>query len=145
MPRPLWICPDCGRGFANANQTHACGRHDLASHFEGRSDEVREMYDAFVALLEEQGPFTVIPERTRIAFFVRMSFAQLTLRNRWVRGHLILARRVPDIDRSVFTKVETFSPLNHLHGFRLDSVADVERLRPFVPESYAVGRQDHLG
>ena len=139
---PLWVCPECGREFANANQPHACARHDLAPHFQGRTLEVRATYVAFVALLEEQGPVTVIPEKTRIAFFVRMSFAQLTLRRRWLLGHFVLARRVED---PVFTSVETYSLRNHVHAFRLDSPADVERLRPYAAEAYAVGRQEHLG
>jgi hypothetical protein len=139
--RPLWVCSECGRGFANAHQSHACDRHDLAAHLEGRSDAVRATYAAFLALLEENGPVTVLPERTRIAFQVRMSFAQLTLRREWALGHLVLARRVDD---EVFTKVETFSPRNHLHAFRLDGPDEVERLRPWTPEAYAVGRQEHL-
>ena len=141
MARPLWVCPECGRGFANRHQSHACSRHDLAPHFDGRTLEVRATYDAFVALLEEHGPVAVIPEKTRIAFFVRMSFAQLTLRRRWVLGHLVLARRVDD---PVFTSVETYSPRNHVHAFRLDTPLDVERLRPYAAEAYAVGRQEHL-
>jgi hypothetical protein len=139
--KPLWVCPRCGRGFANVNQTHACGTHPLAAHFEGRSEAVLATYAAFLALLEENGPVTVLPEKTRIAFHVRMSFAQLTLRRRWVLGHLVLARRVDD---AVFTKVESYSPRNHVHAFRLDGPDDVERLRPWTPEAYAVGRQEHL-
>jgi hypothetical protein len=139
--RPLWVCPECGRRFANANQTHACGALDLAHHFEGRSQAVRATYAAFVVLLEENGPVTVLPEQTRIAFQVRMSFAQLTLRRQWVTGHLVLARRVDD---PVFTGVETYSPSNHVHTFRLDGPDQVERLRRWTPEAYAVGRQDHL-
>jgi Domain of unknown function (DUF5655) len=139
--RPLWTCPACGRAFANPNQSHACGRHQLAPHFEGRSEKVRAIYDAFLAMLREFGPVTVLPEKTRIAFQVRMSFAQLTIRRDWVLGHLVLARRVED---PVFTRVETFSPRNHLHAFRLDDPAAVERLRAYAGEAYAVGRQDHL-
>jgi Domain of unknown function (DUF5655) len=138
--RPLWVCPECGRGFANPRQSHACSPLDLAHHFEGRSDAVRATYDAFLALLEESGPVTVLPEKTRIAFQVRMSFAQLTLRTEWVLGHLVLARRVDD---EAFTRVETFSPHNHLHAFRLDGPEDVEKLRPWTPEAYRVGRQEH--
>ena len=91
---PLWVCPACGRAFANLHQSHACGPLDLAHHLEGRSDAVRATYAAFLALLEENGPVTVLPEKTRIAFQVRMSFAQLTLRKEWALGHLVLARRV---------------------------------------------------
>jgi hypothetical protein len=138
----MWVCPRCGRGFANPNQSHACGPLDLAPHFEGRSGAVRATYAAFLSLLEENGPVTVLPEKTRIAFQVRMSFAQLTLRRRWAVGHLVLARRVED---PAFTRVETFSPRNHLHAFRLDGPDEAEKLRPWTPEAYAVGRQEHLG
>lgn len=141
MDRPLWRCAACGRSFANPNQSHACARHDLAAHFEGRSPKVRAIYDAFLAMLEGFGPVTVLPEKTRIAFQVRMSFAQLTVRRDWVLGHLVLARRV---ESPLFTKVETFSPRNHLHAFRLDEPAQVAALRDHASEAYAVGRQDHL-
>ncbi len=137
----LWTCPACGRFFANANQSHACGRHALEPHFEGRSARVRAIYDAFRALLEENGPVTILPEKTRIAFQVRMSFAQLTLRRHWALGHFVLARRV---ESPLFTKIESFSPRNHLHAFRLDDPADVAALAAFAREAYAVGRQDHL-
>ena len=140
--KPLWPCPACGRAFANAKQSHACGRHDLESHFAGKPPLVREIYEAFLALLEEFGPVTVLPEKTRIAFQARMSFAQLTVRRQWVLGHLVLARRAED---PVFTKVETFSRRNHAHHFRLDSPEEVARLQAFAREAYAVGRQEHLG
>jgi hypothetical protein len=139
--RALWRCPACGRGFANRNQSHACGRHSLERHFDGKPPLVRTIYDAFLALLEDLGPVTVLPEKTRIAFQTRMSFAQLTVRRSWVLGHLVLARRAED---PLFTKVETFSPRNHAHHFRLDDPGDVEQLRAFVKEAYAVGRQEHL-
>lgn len=103
---------------------------------------VRAIYDRFLAMLEEFGPVTVLPEKTRIAFHIRMSFAQLTVRRRWVLGHFVLARRAED---PLFSKVETFSPRNHLHHFRLDDPADVDALRAFAGEACAVGRQEHLG
>ena len=138
---PLWVCPGCGRAFANRNQSHACGRHDLAAHFEGRPAKVRAIYDAFLAMLESFGPVIVLPEKTRIAFQVRMSFAQLTIRRDWVLGHLVLARRVED---PLFTRIESFSPRNHLHAFRLDMPEEVAALSDYAAEAYRVGRQDHL-
>ena len=140
--KPLWACAACGRAFANANQAHACGRHDLERHFAGKPPLVREVYDAFLAMLSEVGPVTILPEKTRIAFQARMSFAQLTVRRRWVLGHFVLARRLED---SLFTKVETISPRNHVHHFRLDSPEQVAALRDVAREAYAVGRQEHLG
>ena len=93
-------------------------------------------------MLETFGPVIVLPEKSRIAFQVRMSFAQLTIRRDWALGHLVLARRA---ESPLFTRIETFSPRDHLHAFRLDAPSEVEALREFAREAYAVGRQDHLG
>jgi hypothetical protein len=43
---PLWECPVCRRQFANANQSHACGIHDLDHHFQNRPPEIRALYNA---------------------------------------------------------------------------------------------------
>lgn len=138
----MWRCPQCQREFANANQSHACGRHSLDAHFEGKSPHIRAIYDAFVAALAAIGPVIVLPEKTRIAFQVRMSFAQLTPRRQWIDGHVVLARR---LEHPRFRSVQTFSPRNHLHVFRLTSVDDVDDdVRMWLTEAYAVGEQRHL-
>jgi uncharacterized protein DUF5655 len=139
---PLWRCGECGRAFANRNQSHACGRYELESHFAGKPPLVRRIYEAFLALLEESGPVTVLPEKTRIAFQTRMSFAQLTVRRHWVLGHFVLARRADD---PLFSKIEAVSPRNQVHHFRVDDPSQVDALRDYAREAYAVGRQEHLG
>jgi hypothetical protein len=139
---PLWRCRKCGRDFANRNQSHACGRHSLAAHFDGKPPEIRRLFDAVVAAIEAIGPVRVLPEKTRIAFQVRMSFAQITPRRQWLDGHVVLARR---LDHPRFRKVETFSPRNHLHAFRLSELAEIDDdFRAWLAEAYAVGDQQHL-
>lgn len=138
---PLWTCERCGRAFANRNQSHACGLWTLDHHFAGKPPLVREIYEHFLTMLERFGPVVVLPEKTRIAFQVRMSFAQLTPRRHWVLGHLVLARRV---EHPLFTKVESFSPRNHAHHFRLERADEAEALEALAREAYAVGRQEHL-
>jgi hypothetical protein len=141
--RALWRCPKCGRRFANRNQTHTCrALHDLAAHFAGRDPIVRELYDRVVEVLKSIGPVTILPEKTRVAFQVRMSFAQVTPRKRWLDGHVVLARRV---EHPRFRKIETFSPRNHLHAFRLEHPKDVDdTFVDWMREAYAVGAQRHL-
>lgn len=143
MPRPaLWECGKCGRLFANRNQTHTCGLHDLETHFRGKSPEIHALFDAFVRLIESIGPVRILPEKTRIAFQVRMSFAQVTPRPRWLDGHLVLARRV---EHQRFLKVQTFSPRNHLHVFRLTNASELDQeFRDWIAEAYRVGEQKHL-
>ena len=139
----LWRCPKCGRGFANRNQTHTCAAlHDLGHHFDGREPIVRELFDLVVTAVRAIGPVTILPEKTRIAFQVRMSFAQVTPRKRWLDGHVVLARR---LEHTRFRKIETFSPRNHLHAFRLEHPGDVDAtFVAWMREAYAVGAQRHL-
>lgn len=141
--RPLWQCQKCGRHFANRNQSHACGRHDLAHHFSGKSSAIRAVFDAVVAALRDIGPVRIIPEKTRIAFQVRMSFAQVTPKLKWLDGHIVLARR---ITHRRFRAVQTISPRNHVHVFRLTSPREVDaQFRAWLAEAYSVGEQKHLG
>lgn len=140
--RSLWRCPDCGRRFANRNQSHACGRYRLEDHLEGRDPEVVRAYRKLVQSARRNGPVTVLPEKTRIAFQVRMSFAAFSLRRHWLDGHVVLARR---LDSPRFKKVYEVSPRNQVHEFRLRSAREVDaEVAGWLREAYAVGRQEHL-
>jgi endogenous inhibitor of DNA gyrase (YacG/DUF329 family) len=140
--RRLWRCPECGRGFANRNQSHFCGKHSLDAHFDRKDACVRELFNAFLALLRRFGPVTVLPEKTRIAFQVRMSFAALSVRRTYLVGHFVLARR---LEHPRFLGIQTISPRNHVHQFRLQRLADLdEEFSRWAGEAYAVGQQKHL-
>ena len=140
--RPLWACPTCGRTFANRNQTHTCAAPgDLDRHFARCEPAVRATFDRVLAAVEAVGPVTVLPEKTRIALHVRMSFAAFTPRVRWLDGHLVLARR---IDSARFRRVEEYSPRNVLHAFRLTGPAEVDaEFAGWLAEAYRVGEQRH--
>ncbi len=140
---PLWTCPRCGRAFANRHQSHACAPlRDIEEHFAGRPAHVRAICERVIDLARRNGPVTVLPERTRIALQARMSFAALQPRRAWVDGHVVLARRRPD---PRFRRIETFSPRNHLHAFRLATLDEVDaEVADWLAEAYAVGMQRHL-
>jgi alkylated DNA nucleotide flippase Atl1 len=139
---PLWRCPKCGRAFANRNQSHACGRHSLSRHFAGKSPAIRALYRAAADAIRAIGPVTVLPEKTRIAFQVRMSFAQVTPKKGWLDGHVVLARR---LEHPRFRSVQTISPRNHVHAFRIERLDEIDdTLRSWLREAYAVGAQQHL-
>lgn len=99
-------------------------------------------FRALVAAARRNGPVTVLPEKTRIALQVRMSFAAVSLKRRWLDGHVVLARRR---ESPRFTKVWTVSPRNHVHEFRLRSVGEVDvEVADWLREAYSVGAQEHL-
>jgi hypothetical protein len=144
MPKPkpkLWPCPTCHRLFAKKNQSHFCSNITLASHFKGKP-QARKLFNALLAAIRANGPVKVLPEKTRIAFQVRMSFAAVMVRRAYLRGHLILAARH---DHPCFTKIETISPRNHLHAFELHDPAQLKGdFARFIANAYSVGCQDHL-
>jgi Domain of unknown function (DUF5655) len=141
--RQMWACPECGRSFANRNQSHACaplGRLDR--HFAHASPAVRATFDRVLEAVGRLGPVEVLPEKTRIALHVRMSFAAFQPRRHWLSGHLVLARQV---DSPRFRRVQVFSPRNVVHEFRLTSPAEVDQqFIAWLAEAYRVGAQEHL-
>ncbi|HEX5190172.1 MAG TPA: DUF5655 domain-containing protein [Streptosporangiaceae bacterium] len=141
--RPRWTCPRCGRSFASRNQTHTCARlGELDRHFAGCDPTVRETFDRVLAAAQSLGQVQVLPEKTRIALHARMSFAAFVPRRHWLAGHLILARQI----RSPrFSKVESYSPRNVLHEFRLGAPDEVDdQFMTWLAEAYQVGIQRHL-
>lgn len=81
--RDLWILPLTGAPSLFFKQVSLI-TSQAGGYFKDRSPALRTLFDAFVAALQTFGPVTILPEKTRIAFQVRMSFAQLTPRN-WRR------------------------------------------------------------
>jgi hypothetical protein len=138
----MWACAKCGRTFANRNQVHTCAPlGDLDQHFAAAAPLVRATFDRVLAVVRNLGPVEVLPEKTRIALHVRMSFAAFMPRRNWLNGHLVLARC---IDNPRFTRIETLSPRNVVHSFRLTSPADVDaEFVAWLTESYRVGTQEH--
>jgi hypothetical protein len=139
---PLWKCARCGRRFANRNQSHSCSRHTLAEHLRGRNPQVIALYRRFVQMVRRCGRVSILPEKTRIAFQVRMSFAVVSFRRNKLRGHVVLARR---LENPRFVRIDTISPRNHVHHFELRSPKELDReFLGFLRESYRVGCQLHL-
>jgi hypothetical protein len=140
---PLWTCPRCGRTFANQNQRHTCRPlGDLDRHFVGKDAAVRAAFDAVVAAVQRLGPVSVLPESSRIALHVRMSFAAFVPRRHWLDGHVVLAKRLSD---PRFRRIDEFSRGNVLHAFRLYGPDDVDAdVRAWLAEAYRVGRQEHV-
>ena len=140
--QPLWKCSKCGRLFANRNQSHFCSRYTLREHLTGKSRLAITLFQEFARLVRRCGPVRVVPEKTRIAFQVRMSFAAVSLRQDRIVGHIVLARR---LENPRFTKIEYISPRNHVHSFCFRSLHELDHeLLTWVREAYRVGQQRHL-
>jgi hypothetical protein len=143
MSGGAWRCPTCGQTFVTRNMPHSCLVVPLDSHFQVRP-EMREVFDAFVAAAEENGPVTVNATKSRITLQARMRFAAVeTPRGDHLRAHVVLNRRV---ESPRFTKVEHIPPRYYVHKFRLQRLEDVdEELRRWLAEAYLSGSRPPTG
>jgi hypothetical protein len=139
MSSPLWICPRCGRSFANRHQVHTCAPlGELDAHFAGKDPAVRKCFDRIV---DELGPLEILAEKSRIALHTRMSFAAFQPRKHWLDGHLVLARRA---EHPLVTRTQELSPRNVVHKFRLARPEELDdRFLELLHEAYEVGLQRH--
>lgn len=140
--RPLWTCPKCGHRFVTPNIWHSCSRYPLSYHFKGKDPIVRKLFDDYLELVESFGPTTVIPQKTRIAFQVRVRFAGAVTRKHWLDCALWLKRRA---DHPLFYRIEAVTAVDHVHRFRLTSPEDLRdrTLKLLLHEAYTVGCQEH--
>ena len=100
------------------------------------------LFQGVLTLIRECGPVTVLSEKTRIAFHKRMSFMVVSVQQSALRGHFVFARR---IEHPRFLRIETFSPRNHVHQFRLTSAEQLDaEFKAWIAEAYSVGEQRHI-
>jgi hypothetical protein len=103
---------------------------------------LRAIFDKLLSVAKRSGPVIVLSEKTRIAFQVRMSFAAFVVRQNWIDGHVVLARR---LENPRFRGIQTFSPRNYLHAFRFETVEEIDdEVADWFAEAYRVGEQRHL-
>lgn len=140
---PLWTCPKCGAKFVSANMWHSCGRYRVEDLFAKSDPHVFTLYQKFKRMVERCGPVTMIPQKTRLVFMVRMRFAGFTVRKSGLRVGLILERRLGPDPR--LEKVETFGPHSHGHYFRIERTAQLDTtMRVWIREAYDCGTQKHF-
>jgi uncharacterized protein DUF5655 len=132
----LWRCPVCGQTFVTRNMPHSCQVVPLDAHFHGR-DELRAVFEAFLAAAEENGPVTVNATKSRITLQARMRFAAVEPRQRHLNAHVVLHR---PLQSPRFTTVEHLAPSYYVHRFRLQRQEHVDaEVRGWLAEAYLSG------
>jgi hypothetical protein len=138
----MWRCLLCGRHFANRKQWHSCGRFNLDEHLKDKNPKVVALFRGFERLVRRCGRVTLCPVKTRVGFKARMTFAAVSLKKRWLDAHVCLARRLAN---PRFTRIESLSPRNHVHCFRIHSLNELDKeVAGWLRQAYQVGLQEHL-
>lgn len=140
--KPLWRCPRCGKYYVTKNMWHACSRHTLDEHFEQRDPKLRFLFNSIVGLLKRNGPLKINPDKTGIAFQVRMRFCGVYVRKNSLDLGFLLPRR---LDHWRVRKIVPYSPRCYGHHVAIAAPADLDdELAGWLKESYRVGAQADL-
>jgi hypothetical protein len=140
---PLWTCPKCGAKFVSANMSHSCGRFALGALFAKSDPHVFWLFQKFRTMVRACGRSTMIPQKTRVVFMVRMRFAGATVWKSHLRVGLILDRRLPPDARLV--EIESFGPRCHGHYFKIERAGQLDAsFAAFVCEAYDSGTQKNF-
>lgn len=140
--KPLWACPRCGHRFVTKRLWHSCSHYPLAHHFANKPPGLRTLFHRYLAVIRAFGPVTVIPQKTRIVFQVRVRFAGAVVRLRGLECHLWLKRRA---SHPLIRRVEALLDRDFIHTFRLTDASQLDlALVALLRESYDVGCQRHL-
>ena len=140
--QPLWKCPKCNEQFVTRNMWHSCGKFTLEALFARSEPQVFGLFNRFAEMVRLCGPVTMIPQKSRVAFQVRVRFAGCYPR----KSHLICAFALPRVvDDPRFFKVEKFGPHFVGHSIRVFTDADLDQdLQRWLHEAYDVGAQRHV-
>lgn len=100
------------------------------------------MYRRIEAVLRSFGEFRIHPQRTRIAFISRMSFAGVRLAERWVDLAFILAEPV---EHQRIRRIELYGPTSFGHHTRIARPEKIDAdVRSWLRAAWRRGRQETL-
>jgi Domain of unknown function (DUF5655) len=138
--RPLWRCPKCGERFITANMWHACGKFSLKDLFARSDPAVLKLFRQFARMVRACGPVTMIPQKSRAVFQVRVRFAGCQPR----KSYLICSVALPrTLDSPRFTKIIPYGPRFIGHQFRIHHKDELDaEVQMWLREAYQVGAQE---
>jgi hypothetical protein len=121
---------------------HSCSHYTLAHHFAGKPRELRQLFNHYLSVVRVFGRVTVIAQKTRICFQVRVRFAGAMVRQRWLECAFWLKRRAAHL---LIHRVEVLLDKDFVHYFRLTRANQLDApLVALLREAYDVGCQKHL-
>ena len=123
MASTAYVCPRCGRQFAQRPVEHTCERFSLASHLAGRDAHVRVMYKRVVDLVRSLGPVQVKALKTTIVLSVPAIMAYLTPQKKALKVSLLL---IGEHEHRTLRKRVPMSTMKLLHDFVLAAPEDLD-------------------
>jgi len=132
-----WVCPECGRRFGRARQSHECApAMALDEYLSTGPPHERPVVEAVLAHVATLGPVHVEPVSVGIFLKNPRKFAELRPMQRWESLSFPLRRRAAH--RTIVRKVVAYQA-RHWHVANLASPDDYDDdLRALVAEAYGL-------
>jgi hypothetical protein len=103
---------------------------------------VARAFRKFEKMIRACGPVTMIPQKTRVVFMVRVRYAGAYPRKNSLLCSFALARHVED---PRFIRIEHYAPHFIGHTMRIDSEDQLDaQVQRWLKEAYRVGTQEAL-
>ena len=120
---PQWTCPECGRRFARAKQSHSCDVRDIDSHFRGKNAGMRPLFDLLVKKLQKTGALRVDAVKTSIHLVAKHHFGGVRVRADYLRLGFMTNKR---IQNPRIMKTEVLGPNRVAHHVEIRRAADID-------------------
>jgi hypothetical protein len=136
----LWTCPSCGKRFVTRNMSHSCGHHTVEQFMEGKGPQAWAFWQRLQEMVGQCGPYTVVANKTRLAFMVRARFAGMSAVS---EGGISFAFWLKEqIDSPRFRKVAHYGGRDWVYYLRVTSLDELdEEVQAWLCRSYLVGCQ----
>jgi hypothetical protein len=133
----MWECPRCGRSFINTNQHHGCMLFDIERHFVDKDTFARPTFERVCEVLNACGDYTILGQKTWIAFQGRSLFAFLKPKRIGVEATVVL--ELP-IASPRIVKQESFSSRKEMYRIILRSMDDLDdEFLGWLSDAYSAG------
>ncbi|MGZ4711787.1 MAG: DUF5655 domain-containing protein [Acidimicrobiia bacterium] len=134
-PAAGWTCPDCGRRFGRANQSHSCRpTATVDAVFAGRTTELRAAYDAMATCIGAAGPVVVDATDRSVYFKRRQTFAAVQPKRACLAVEFVLSS---ELASPRLVKRQPLSAHRVAYTVEVSSAADVDdELQGWLRQAY---------
>jgi hypothetical protein len=120
--------------------SHSCGAHTVDQFMEGKGPQAWAFWERLQELVGRCGPYTIVANKTRLEFMVRVRFAGMDAVSE--RGMSISFWLKEQIESPRFRKVAHYGGRDWVYYLRLSALEDLdEEIQAWLCRSYEVGCQ----
>lgn len=132
----MWTCPNCQRGFRNANQYHSCDSGSLEDHFVNKQPYLREIYNRLMETLNQLGPMQI--QIIKSAIYIKKRSTFLAIKTR--KDHLMIEFSLNrEMNNPKIEKTLRLSPHKIVHVIHLGKKEEIDHeLVTWLGQSYSL-------